>query len=67
MRQWIAENFYQSRDMRIYDKFSPTIRSGRQGLLVIVEVDDGQNNRIIGSKQFPTSCRGWNGYPPKDT
>ena len=31
-----------------------------------VEVDDGQNNRSIGSKQFPASCRGWNGYPSKD-
>lgn len=66
MRQWIAENFYQQREMRVYDKVSPTIRSGRQGLLVIIEVEDGQNNRGIGGKQFPTSRRGWNGYSPKN-
>lgn len=66
MRQWIAENFYQSREIRIYDKFSPAIRSGRQGLLVIVEVEDGQDNRSTGGKQLPTSCGRWDGYPPKN-
>lgn len=67
MRQWIIENFYRSREMRIYDKISPTIRSGRQGLLVMVEVKDGQDNRSIGGKQFPTSRRGWNGYSSENT
>lgn len=32
-----------------------------------IEVNDGQGTRSIGSKQFPTPCRGWNGYPPKNT
>lgn len=32
-----------------------------------IEVEDGQNNRSIGSKQFPTSCGRWDGYPPKNT
>lgn len=67
MRQWIIENFYQSREMRIYDKISPTIRSGRQGLLVMIEVKDGQDTRGVGSKQFPTPCGGWDGYSTKDT
>lgn len=62
MRQWIAENFYQNREIRIYDKISPAIRSGRHGLLVIIEVEDGQDNRSISSKQFPTPCGGWDGY-----
>lgn len=67
MRQWIAENFYQSREMQIYDTISPAIRSGRSGLLVIVEVADGQNNWDVGGKQFSTPCGGWDGYSSKDT
>lgn len=31
-----------------------------------VEVEDGQDNRSIGSKQFPTPCGGWNGYSSKN-
>lgn len=67
MQQWIIENFYHSREMRMYDKISPTIRSGRQGLLVMVEVKDGQDNRGVSSKQLPTPCGGWDGYPTKNT
>lgn len=31
----ILEDFYKNRDIRIYDKIAPTIRSGRTGLLVV--------------------------------
>lgn len=31
----ILENFYKNRNVRIYDKIAPTIRSGRIGLLVM--------------------------------
>ena len=30
----ILEQFYRNRDIRIYVKVAPTIRSGRHGLLV---------------------------------
>lgn len=37
----IIEDFYANRDVRVYDKYSPSLRSERSGLKV---VEDGRNS-----------------------
>lgn len=37
----IIEDFYSNRDVRIYDKYSPSLRSERSGLKVL---EDGRNS-----------------------
>ena len=36
----ILEMFYTSRDIRVYEQYSPTLRSERFGLLVLEDNDD---------------------------
>lgn len=36
----ILENFYESRDVRVYKKIAPTIRAGRSGLLVMNKINN---------------------------
>lgn len=55
----ILEDFYKSRDIRIYDKIAPTIRSGRIGLLVMEKTKTVLIKQATKSGWIECEVGGW--------